>query len=63
MSETTSNEQVLTELRFDAFELDERIMRGLAEAGFEFCTPIQAKTLPPTLAGHDVAGLPGGDGG
>ena len=56
MSETTSNEQVLTDLRFDAFDLDERIMRGLAEARFEFCTPIQSKTLPLALSGRDVAG-------
>ncbi|MGY6554429.1 MAG: DEAD/DEAH box helicase [Wenzhouxiangella sp.] len=56
MSETKSNEQVLTELRFATFELDERIMRGLSDANFEFCTPIQAKTLPLALAGRDVAG-------
>ncbi|HZW59359.1 MAG TPA: DEAD/DEAH box helicase, partial [Woeseiaceae bacterium] len=26
------------------------------DAGFDFCTPIQASTLPLALAGHDVAG-------
>lgn len=56
MSETKSNEQVLTDLRFDTFDLDERIMRGLSGANFEFCTPIQAKTLPLALSGRDVAG-------
>ncbi len=56
MSQTISSEQVLTELRFAEFGLDARIMRGLAEAGFTFCTPIQAKTLPLALAGRDVAG-------
>lgn len=56
MSATKSNEQVLTDLRFDTFDLDERIMRGLSGANFDFCTPIQAKTLPLALAGRDVAG-------
>ncbi|MEE4640078.1 MAG: DEAD/DEAH box helicase [Wenzhouxiangella sp.] len=56
MSDTPSNEQVLTDIRFDTFDLDQRIMRGLADAGFEACTPIQAKTLPLALAGRDVAG-------
>ncbi|MEJ2514899.1 MAG: DEAD/DEAH box helicase [Gammaproteobacteria bacterium] len=31
-------------------------MAGLAEAGFERCTPIQAETLPIALSGKDVAG-------
>lgn len=56
MSENKSNEQVLTDVRFDTFDLDGRIMRGLADAGFELCTPIQAKTLPLALSGRDVAG-------
>lgn len=56
MSETPKTEQVLTEIRFNTFQLDERIMRGVADAGFEFCTPIQAKTLPLALGGGDVAG-------
>src|SRR6056297_3456621 len=56
LSETQSTEVVLTDLRFDTFELDERITRGLSEAGFEECTPIQAMTLPLALAGRDVAG-------
>ena len=30
--------------------------RGLQDAGFHFCTPIQAQTLPVTLDGKDVAG-------
>ncbi|MDO7667753.1 MAG: DEAD/DEAH box helicase, partial [Pseudomonadota bacterium] len=29
---------------------------GLRSAGFEFCTPIQAQSLPLLLAGQDVAG-------
>ncbi len=56
VTETPMNETVLTETRFDSFELDERIARGLSEAGFEYCTPIQDKTLPLALVGRDVAG-------
>jgi ATP-dependent RNA helicase RhlB len=46
----------LTHTRFDSFELDPRILDGLADAGFTRCTPIQEKTLPIALAGRDVAG-------
>ncbi|MGA7978806.1 MAG: ATP-dependent RNA helicase RhlB [Chromatiaceae bacterium] len=46
----------LTDIRFDSFNLDQRILQGLADAPFVRCTPIQAQTLPTALAGHDVAG-------
>jgi ATP-dependent RNA helicase RhlB len=46
----------LTDTRFDQFDLHPRILAGLNEAGFQFCTPIQAETLPIALAGQDVAG-------
>jgi ATP-dependent RNA helicase RhlB len=46
----------LTDVRFDNFDLDQRILQGLADAGFSHCTPIQAQTLPLALAGQDVAG-------
>lgn len=46
----------LTATRFDSFDLDPRILQGLKDAGFEYCTPIQAETLPIALAGQDVAG-------
>lgn len=36
--------------------LDERIQAGIRDAGFEFCTPIQASTLPIALEQRDVAG-------
>src|SRR3569833_1510401 len=32
-------------------------MKDISEAGFTFCTPIQAQTLPFALSGRDVAGL------
>jgi ATP-dependent RNA helicase RhlB len=50
------SEHHLTETRFDEFEIDTRIIRGLNDSGFEFCTPIQANSLPVTLSGRDVAG-------
>jgi ATP-dependent RNA helicase RhlB len=49
-------DQHLSETRFDSFGLSDNVMAGVRDAGFEFCTPIQAETLPVALAGHDVAG-------
>ncbi|MBI9084906.1 MAG: DEAD/DEAH box helicase [Desulfobacterales bacterium] len=46
----------LTQTRFDDFELPEELLKGLTEAGFVQCSPIQAQTLPVSLAGRDVAG-------
>jgi len=46
----------LTDTRFDAFDLDPRILQGLQDAGFTYCTPIQAEILPLALPGRDVAG-------
>lgn len=56
MTITSESHQVLTDTRFDTFDLDEKIHAGLRDAGFEFCTPIQADTLPLALAGRDMAG-------
>ncbi len=46
----------LSKIRFDSFPFSEAIMRGIRDAGFEYCTPIQAKTLPIALDGRDIAG-------
>jgi ATP-dependent RNA helicase RhlB len=46
----------LTQTRFDEFEIDPRIIKGLHDSGFEFCTPIQAGSIPIALKGKDVAG-------
>ena len=46
----------LTELKFSSLELPEKLLQGLSDAGFSHCTPIQSKTLPLALNGHDVAG-------
>jgi len=46
----------LSDLRFDTLALDEQLRAGIRDAGFEFCTPIQALTLPIALDQRDVAG-------
>ncbi|HSH26779.1 MAG TPA: DEAD/DEAH box helicase, partial [Wenzhouxiangella sp.] len=56
MTEETGTQRVLTETRLDSFDLHPDVHRGVAEAGFEYCTPIQEKTLPLALSGRDVAG-------
>ena len=50
------SENHLSDLRFDSLNLHEKIQAGIRETGFEFCTPIQAKTLPIAIKGTDVAG-------
>ena len=46
----------LTETRFTDFDLDPDLIKGLNDAGFEFCTPIQAQSIPIALTGKDIAG-------
>src|SRR6516164_11736437 len=41
---------------FASLGLKPEVMRGIQQAGFVNCTPIQAQTLPIALAGRDVAG-------
>jgi len=43
-------------MQFAELALPESLSRGIAEAGFTTCTPIQELTLPLTLSGKDVAG-------
>jgi len=50
------SDTVLTDIFFANFQLHPLLQRGLDEAGFTRCTPIQALTLPVALAGRDVAG-------
>ncbi len=44
------------QIKFSEIELPEAVRRGIDEAGFTDCTPIQAKTLPLALDGVNVAG-------
>ncbi|MCW8885684.1 MAG: ATP-dependent RNA helicase RhlB [Motiliproteus sp.] len=43
-------------IRFHDLDLPDCIMRSIAEMGFQYCTPIQAKTLVHTLDGKDLTG-------
>jgi ATP-dependent RNA helicase RhlB len=42
--------------RFHDLGLHDTIMHGIADQGFEYCSPIQAGILPQTLQGHDAIG-------
>ncbi len=46
----------LSDKKFSELDLPEPLQAGVRDAGFEFCTPIQAETLPLALAGKDVTG-------
>ena len=41
---------------FSQFELDVKIQRAIAEAGYTTPTPIQAQAIPVVLSGQDVMG-------
>ena len=51
MSETHLSTQ-----RFADLPLHPEVKQALAENGFEFCTPIQALSLPVLLQSKDIAG-------
>jgi len=42
--------------RFHDLDLRDELMRGIADLGFEYCSPIQAQILPHTLQGLDAIG-------
>jgi len=46
----------LSQQRFADLPLHPKVLEALQRKGFEYCTPIQALTLPITLQGKDVAG-------
>ncbi len=46
----------LTDTPFTAFSLPDSLQAGIEQAGFQYCTPIQARCLPHTLAGRDILG-------
>ena len=50
------SDKPLTDICFENFDLHPLLLKGLEEAAFIRCTPIQAMTLPLTLEGKDVAG-------
>jgi ATP-dependent RNA helicase RhlB len=51
-----TSEHHLTDALLSDYPMPDEVRWGIAEAGFVFATPIQAKALPIALAGRDVAG-------
>ncbi len=43
-------------LRFHDLELSDRLMRGICECEYKYCTPIQKLILPESIKGKDVSG-------
>ena len=46
----------LSDTRFSDLGLHPKLLSAVNDLGFQYCTPIQAKTLPLLLKGHNVAG-------
>jgi ATP-dependent RNA helicase RhlB len=50
------SDEHLTSMTFGSLPLTPALAQGIVDAGFVYCTPIQAQTLPMALQGRDVAG-------
>ncbi|WP_426359161.1 ATP-dependent RNA helicase RhlB [Pseudocolwellia sp. HL-MZ19] len=46
----------LSEIKFSELDLAPQVIEGLNQMGFEYCTSIQAKSLPILVKGTDIAG-------
>ncbi len=46
----------LSDTRFTDLKIHTDVLKGIESTGFEFCTPIQAMTLPLALQGKDISG-------
>ena len=55
-SDTQITAQVIEKVKFDTLNLDASVQQGIDALGFEFCSPIQGRILPHTLAGNDAIG-------
>lgn len=44
-------------ITFDDFNLNRQLLNAVADAGYTSPTPVQQKTIPLILAGHDVMGI------
>jgi ATP-dependent RNA helicase RhlB len=49
-------EEIEGKTRFHDFDLSPDLMHAVADLGFEYCSPIQAQSLPYALQGRDVVG-------
>ncbi|MFP8965423.1 ATP-dependent RNA helicase RhlB, partial [Pokkaliibacter sp. CJK22405] len=43
-------------VRFHDLSLPDDVLHAIADLGFEYCSPIQSKTLPHSLSGRDITG-------
>lgn len=43
-------------VRFHDLDLPDELMHAIADLGFQYCSPIQASSLPHSLSGNDVVG-------
>ncbi len=48
--------EVEGKVRFHDLGLRDEVMHAIHDLGFEYCSPIQARSLPFSLRGHDVVG-------
>ena len=55
-NESNNAQSHLSETLFSSLNLSPELAKGVAACGFEYCTPIQAQTLPLALEGKDIAG-------
>ncbi len=46
---------VFSNTRFTQLDIPAEILEGIAQAGYEFCTPVQEEVLPQALEGDDIA--------
>lgn len=56
MTEQTLQQDGAGSQPFSSLELSEHTSKALADMGFKTMTPVQAKAIPPLLAGKDVLG-------
>ncbi len=48
--------EVEGKVRFHDLNIPDRVLKSIAEMGFEYCSEIQAESLPMTLQGYDIIG-------
>ena len=46
----------LSDTKFEDLDIHAKVKQGVVDSGFEFCTPIQALSLPLALQGKDISG-------
>ncbi len=54
---TETTEHFVPEHKFADFQIDERLKQNIIEKGYTLPTPIQDKSIPHILHGHDIVGI------